>query len=65
MNQKLKVGDKYLSIKLVGHDYVRAYKNIDKKNPKAPDYQGDGVSVWISVKKESKDGVRVSSEDLE
>jgi hypothetical protein len=62
MNEKLKVGDKYLSIKLVGHDYVNAFKNKDKKNSKEPDYRGDGVAVWISTKKEGS--VRVSEENI-
>jgi len=64
MNEKLKVGDKYLSIKLIGHDYVVAFKNKDKKNPKEPDYKGDGVAVWITTKKEKNDAVKVTQEDI-
>jgi len=50
---KLEVGEKYLSIKLVGHESVTAFKNKDKTNPKAPDYKGDGVAVWVREKKGS------------
>ena len=46
---ELKVGEKYLSIKLAGHDYVVAFKN-DKQKPEQPDYKGDGVAVWVREK---------------
>ena len=64
--EKLKVGEKYLTIKLVGHDYVAAFKNKDKKG-KEPDYKGDGVAIWIVEKKETKntnENLKVTREDL-
>lgn len=61
-NTKLTVGEKYLSIKLAGHDYVAAFKNKDKQKSKEPDFRGDGVAVWISEKKAGKDSVK--TEDL-
>lgn len=61
--QPLAVGEKYLSIKLAGHNPVAAFKNKDKKKPTEPDYIGNGVAVWISTKKDS-DAVKVSVEDL-
>jgi len=64
MNKPLEVGEKYLSIKLAGHDYVAAFKNKKKKNPKEPDYKGNGVAVWIATKKENKDAPKVSEEDI-
>jgi hypothetical protein len=55
MKRELAVGEKYLHIKIVGHDYVAAFKNKDKKaGSKEPDYKGDGVAVWISEKKEKQ-----------
>jgi hypothetical protein len=49
---------KVLSIKLVGHDFVKAFKNENKTDSpadtKLPDYKGDGVAVWIHTYKEKK-----------
>ena len=54
--KKLNVGDKYLSVKIVGHEPISAFKNTEgkEKNPQAPDYKGDGIAVWINEKKEPK-----------
>ena len=42
------MSEKYLSIKLNGHDYVVAFKNKNKKDGKQhPDFKGDGVAVWV------------------
>jgi hypothetical protein len=49
--KKLEVGEKYLSIKIIGHDYIPAYPNKDKKNENEPDFKGDGVAVWVKKKK--------------
>lgn len=43
--------DDYLDIQIVGHNFVRAFKNKDKKEAKHPDYKGNGVGVWIRKKK--------------
>ena len=51
----LEVGEKYLSIKLVGHDYVKAFPNKDKVNPAEPDFKGDGVAVWVKEKQAPKE----------
>ena len=49
---------KVLSIKLVGHDFVKAFKNEHKSDSpadaKLPDYKGDGVAVWIHTYKDKK-----------
>lgn len=37
---------KILRVKLVGHDYVTAWKN-EKKEGNQPDYKGDGIAVWV------------------
>jgi hypothetical protein len=42
--------EKYLSIKIAGHNYINAFKNKDKTGNQ-PDYKGDGVAVWISDRK--------------
>ena len=64
--KQLKVGDKYLTIQLAGHNFVAAFKNHDKKGNE-PDYKGDGVAVWINTKKEPKTttaGVKVTESDI-
>jgi len=58
--EKLKVGEKYLSIMLAGHNPVAAFKNKDKKKPSEPDYKGNGVAVWICEKK----GEKVTESDI-
>ena len=58
--EKLKPGDKYLSIQILGKNgiNVAAFKNPKKAdNPKAPDYTGNGVAVWITEKREEKEGI--------
>lgn len=49
--EKLKKGEKYLNIKIVGHDYIVAFKNKDKEGNQ-PDFKSPGVAVWIREKKE-------------
>lgn len=51
--EKLEVGDKYLTISILGGQIkLAAFKNKDKKvGDKTPDYSGDGVAVWINSKK--------------
>jgi len=39
--------EKYLRIKLVGHEYIAAFRNKEKKKPEQPDYKGNGVAIWI------------------
>lgn len=52
---KLAEGEKYLNIVLLNQIKVAAFKNKEKdKNPKAPDYKGNGVAVWINTKKKEK-----------
>ena len=38
--------EKYLSIKIAGHEYLAAFKN-NKTKPTQPDYKADGVAVWV------------------
>lgn len=46
----MKDGEKYLSIKLVGHDVVKAFRNPDAgKSDKHPTFKGDGVAVWVNT----------------
>jgi len=44
---------KYLSIKIVGHEFVTAFKNDDKKGNQ-PDFKGNGVAVWVKEYDENK-----------
>lgn len=50
---KLQPGDKYLSVKLVGHEFVAAFKN-EKNKPEQPDYKGDGIAIWVRTKNQDK-----------
>ena len=47
----LAVGDKYLSISVLGQIKLAAFKNLNKKDAKSPDYTGNGVAVWINEKR--------------
>lgn len=51
----MKEGEKYLSVKLVGHEFVTAFPN-QKTKPEQPDFKGDGVAVWVKEKRASKEG---------
>lgn len=48
---KMEIGEKFLSIKLAGHDFVTAFPNKNKKKEDEPDFKGDGIAVWIRKKK--------------
>jgi len=49
--RKLKEGERYLSIALLGGQIkVAAFKNKDKAKPEQPDYVGNGVAVWVNAK---------------
>jgi len=52
-SRTLAVGEKYLSISVLGQIKLAAFKNKNKKNAKEPDYTGNGVAVWINEKKQS------------
>lgn len=58
--------NKYLSIKTVGHDYVKAWKNKDKKpDSNEPDFKGDGVAVWVfEYEDKKKEENSIPMEDL-
>lgn len=60
-NKKLMDGEKYLLIKITGHNLVAAFKNKDKKGNQ-PDYKGDGVAIWVTTKKERNN--KVSEENI-
>ena len=46
----MKEGEKYLSIKLAGHEFVTAFPN-QKTKPEQPDFKGDGIAVWVKEKR--------------
>lgn len=53
-NRKIEVGEKFLSISIVGlNKPLVAFKNKDKKEgSNQPDFKSDGVAIWIRKKKE-------------
>lgn len=51
----LAVGEKYLSISLLGTIKLAAFKNKDKKTPQSPDYVGNGVAIWVSTKQAAQE----------
>ena len=56
--KKLEAGEKFLSVKIVGHDYVVAFPNKNKKGSTEPDFKGDGIAIWVrkkKIKSEDKD----------
>ena len=52
--KKLEVGEKYLSIKIVGHDWIKAFPNKNRKKDNEPKFKGDGVAVWVNKKQPPK-----------
>lgn len=53
INQKLNVGDKYLSVIVLGQIKLAAFKNQNKDKLESPDYIGNGIAIWVNTKKES------------
>jgi len=63
--KKLEIGEKYLSIKIVGHEYVVAFKNAKTKDNQ-PDYKADGIAIWIKTKKAEKEsGVQTNPYEVQ
>jgi len=54
MSQQLAIGEKYLSISLLGSLNLAAFKNKNKSKPTDPDYSGNGIAIWIKEKTEAK-----------
>lgn len=42
--------EKYLYIKIVGHEPMRAFLNVTQQG-KQPHFKSDGVAVWVATKK--------------
>jgi hypothetical protein len=51
--EKLEAGEVYLTVKLIGHEFVTAFKNKNKQSDNQPDFKGDGIAIWIKTKKET------------
>jgi len=47
---EMKIGEKYLNIKIVGHDFIAAFPNKKKTDAKHPDFVAPGVAVWVRKK---------------
>lgn len=41
----------FLTVQILGSARVNCFRNANKKNPKEPDFRGDGVAIWINQKK--------------
>jgi len=51
-NQKLEVGEKYLSIQMFGGQLkLVAFPNKNKTKEHSPDFVGDGLKIWVNTKK--------------
>jgi len=51
--EKLKPGEKYLSISLLGGQVkLAAFINKNKRSDDSPDFTGPGISIWVNKKKE-------------
>lgn len=50
---KLEVGEKYLTISIVGHSAIKAFPNKDREKNQ-PHFKGDGVAVWVNEKKDKE-----------
>lgn len=46
-DKKMQEGEKYLDIKVIGHEFVRAFPNKEKTKDTQPDFKSDGVAVWV------------------
>jgi len=53
----MEVGEEYLNIKIVGHEWIKAFPNKEgkEKNPNAPDFKADGIAVWKQKKKQPQE----------
>lgn len=49
--EKLKTGEKWLSVSVLGGKSIACFKNKNKKNPKEPDWRGNGVAIWVNEKR--------------
>lgn len=57
---------KYLTVQVLGKNGLRVncFKNDQKKNPKAPDYRGDGIAIWINESKPQQKEDFVSASEV-
>ena len=63
MGNELKVGEKYLTVVVLGNK-IACFKNKARtENHNAPHYKGDGVAVWINTKKAAEEK-QLIEEDL-
>lgn len=53
-------GEKYLDIKIVGHEFIRAFPNLEKKKDNQPDFRSDGCAIWVREVKEKQPEIKKS-----
>lgn len=46
--------EQYLTIKIVGHEPIKAWLNLKRPSDKHPNFKADGVAVWVNVKKKGE-----------
>ena len=51
----MEVGEEYLQVKIVGHDFITAFPNKEKSKANQPDFKADGIAVWVKAKKAKED----------
>lgn len=58
----IEIGEKYLSIVVLGSIKTAAFKNKDKKpGDNQPDFKGDGIAIWINEKKQNPKDIKTES----
>ena len=52
----MEIGEKYLTVTILGNIRLNAFPNKEDKarNPKAPDFKGEGIAVWVNKKQAPK-----------
>jgi len=45
---------KYVAIKIVGLERIKAFENTEKTDDKQPDFKADGVAVWLNESREDR-----------
>jgi hypothetical protein len=53
-HKTLEVGEKYLSVVILGNIRLSAFKNKNKTKDNQPDFTGEGIAIWVQKKKAAK-----------
>lgn len=55
----MQAGEKYLDIKIVGHEFIRCFPNNEKKTDKQPDFKSDGCAIWVRAVKPKENRLEI------